>query len=188
MPAFCLAKFTTFCENSLLLGLSFASGAASTCPEPRGAKASPQPASFFREMDQRCPRDNRPAPTTVAKSSASASLNRDPRDEPSTSSEKTQGQAPDKPKPLHFSPSDKKSRREMKEQRRQEEERGRNSGTPTIRVNTTCTSGGSRNGRAHSTSNACKDLNHITIQINVPNPGRTAKTQAQKPGLESLFE
>ena len=32
------------------------------------AKASLQPPSILREMDQRCPQDNRPAHITVAKS------------------------------------------------------------------------------------------------------------------------
>ncbi len=59
------------------------------------AKASLQPQSILREMDQRCPRDNRPALTAVAKSQAST---RDPRDEPI---EKPQVQAP---KPANFSP------------------------------------------------------------------------------------
>ena len=56
------------------------------------AKASLQPPSIIREMDQRCPRGNHPAHTTVAKSPAQASLTRDPRDEPSASSEKTKAQ------------------------------------------------------------------------------------------------
>lgn len=41
------------------------------------AKASLQPPSSIREMDQRCPRGNRLAHTTVAKSST-----RDPQEEP----------------------------------------------------------------------------------------------------------
>lgn len=44
------------------------------------AKASLQPPSMLRELDHRCPRGNRPAHTTVAKSQAPAT--NDPRDEP----------------------------------------------------------------------------------------------------------
>ena len=44
------------------------------------AKASLQPQSILREMDQRCPHGNRPAHATVAKPHTST---RDPRDEPS---------------------------------------------------------------------------------------------------------
>ena len=45
-----------------------------------------QPPSYLREMDQRCPRDNRLAHNTVAK--FQASLTWDPWDEPSAHSEK----------------------------------------------------------------------------------------------------
>ena len=45
------------------------------------AKASLQPSSYVRDMDQRCPRGNRPAHTTASNSQVSAT--RDPRDEPS---------------------------------------------------------------------------------------------------------
>ena len=44
------------------------------------AKASLQPQSILRKMDQRCPHGNRPAHATVAKPQTST---RDPRDEPS---------------------------------------------------------------------------------------------------------
>ena len=118
------------------------------------AKASLQPPSFLREMDQRCPRGNRPAHITMAKSQASATW--DPRDDPS---EKTQTQASstwdpwDEPsekaqyKPTHSSRSEngetsgRKARKEKKKHRRQKQ--ARKDPTP-------------------ATSRARKDLSHIT--------------------------
>ena len=78
------------------------------------AKAGLQPSFILREMDQRCPRGNRPAHTTVAKSQASASSARDPQTEPSTE----KALAPDKPphflRSEHGETSDKKAWKEKK--------------------------------------------------------------------------
>ena len=49
------------------------------------------PPSFLREMDQRCPRGNRPTYTTVAKFQASP---RNPRDKPFVFSEQAQYKSP----------------------------------------------------------------------------------------------
>ena len=51
---------------------------------------------------------------------------------------------------------DKKSQRERKDQRHQDQELGRNSGTPATGVNATSTSGGARNGGAR------QDLSQLT--------------------------
>lgn len=51
------------------------------------AKASLQPPSFIREMDQRCTRGSRPAHTTVARSQPTS--NWDPRDKPVASVQNT---------------------------------------------------------------------------------------------------
>ena len=105
------------------------------------AKASLQPSSFIRDMDQCCPRGNRPAHAIVTKSHASSA--RDPRDEPS---EKAQYKPPHSSRP-HFlrskngETSDRKARKEKKKHRRQEQ--ARKDSTP-------------------ATGGACKDLSHIT--------------------------
>ena len=86
------------------------------------AKTSLQPPLILREMDQRCPRGNRPAHSTVAKSQASST--RDPRDDPVE-----KPPPPSAPKPSNSSPagssetSDKKARREKKKHRRLDQQR-----------------------------------------------------------------
>ena len=65
------------------------------------AKASLQPPSFIREMDQRCRRGNRPAHTTVAKSQASSTL--DPQEEPSENAQ-TQDKPPNSSSHIPRSP------------------------------------------------------------------------------------
>ena len=86
------------------------------------AKASLQPPSILREIDQRCLRGNRPAHSTGAKSQASST--QDPRDDPVE-----KPLPPSAPKPSNSSPagssetSDKKARREKKKHRRLDQQR-----------------------------------------------------------------
>ena len=106
-------------------------------------------------MDQNCPQDNRLIQLTVAWSLHRAKPTEDPQGKPS---DRKLTEAPYEPRtsyPLQFcSPRsekpDKKSRREKKEQYRQEQRQGQNSKTPVSRSNTVG-NGGDR-----------KDLSHIT--------------------------
>lgn len=121
----------------------------------------------------------------MAKSRATGTW--DPRDEPFASVENTQ--APDEPKPSRSSPSlrinflrfqntetsDKKSRRERKQQRRQDEGRGRNSGTPAARVNTPRTPkarNGARKGLSQMTCYNCRKKGRYAK--NCPEPQKEA--------------
>ena len=86
------------------------------------AKTSLQPPLILREMDQRCPRGNRLAHSTVAKSQASST--RDPCDDPIE-----KPPPPSAPKSSNSSPaesseiSDKKAWREKKKHRRLDQQR-----------------------------------------------------------------
>ena len=105
-----------------------------------------QPPFFLREMDQRCPRVNRPAYTTVAKFQAST---QDPRDESSASSTWHPQDKPPRSSHPHSSrsesgeTSEKGFWREKKKQRCLKHERA-NVNAPNV------------------ASTARKDLNHIT--------------------------
>ena len=102
------------------------------------AKASLQPPSILREMDQCCPHSNRPAHSTVAKSQASST--RDPRDNPVKKLP-----PPLAPKPFNSSPagssetSDKKTQREKKKHlgldQQQDQGRKNTSSTPATGAN-----------------------------------------------------
>ena len=103
------------------------------------AKASLQPPSILREMDQRCPRGNRLAYTTVAKFQAST---RDPRNESSASSAwHPQDESPCSSHPHSLrsesgETSEKGFRKEKKKQRRLDHERARKDSTPAAGVYT----------------------------------------------------
>ena len=102
------------------------------------AKASLQPPSILREMDQRCPRGNQPVHFTMAK--LQASFTQDPYDDPVE-----KPPPPSATKPFNSSPagsgeiSDKKARKEKKKHRRldQQRDQGRKdtSSTPTTGAN-----------------------------------------------------
>lgn len=78
------------------------------------AKAGLQHSFIFQEMDQHCPRGNRPAHTTVAKSQASVSSVRDPQTEPSTEKALAPDKSPHSSRFEHDKTSDKKAQKEMK--------------------------------------------------------------------------
>ena len=99
------------------------------------AKASLQPQSILREMDQRCPHGNRPAHATVAKPQTST---RDPRDEPSEKPKTSGPKQPNSSRPENSEIADKKARREKKRQRRLDQARDRkgSESTPATGANT----------------------------------------------------
>ena len=115
------------------------------------AKAGLQPSFILRKMDQLCPRGNRPAHTTVAKSQASASSAQDPRTEPSTG----KALVPDKPPPSsraeHGEISDKKAqKKKKKKQRWRDTEQAGKDSTPATDINASSIAAG-------RTSSHCKD-------------------------------
>ena len=130
------------------------------------AKASLQPPSILREMDQRCPRGNRPAHSTVAKSQASST--RDPRDDPVE-----KPPPPSAPKPSNSSPagssetSDKKAWREKKKHRRldQQWDQGRKdtSFTPATGANS-----GTRKDMSQITCFNCNKKGHYSRNCSEP--------------------
>ena len=80
------------------------------------AKASLQPPSILCEMDQRCPRGNRPTHSTLAKSQASST--RDSRDDPVKKPPPSSAPKPSNSLPAGSNEtSDKKARREKKKYR-----------------------------------------------------------------------
>ena len=94
-------------------------------------------------MDQRCPRVNRPAHTTVAKSQASASSARDPRTEPSTKKALALDKPPYSSRSEHGETSDKKARKEKKKkQRRKDAEQAGKDSTLATGVNASSTTAG----------------------------------------------
>ena len=119
-----------------------------------GAKASLQSQSILREMDQRCPRGNRPAYSTMARSQATSTQDLRGRDG-----------SVEKPEPAPMSPnslpagsseiSNKKSWKEKKKQQRLDQlrEQARKDSTPGTDVNTP---------RMPSGARTLKDLSHIT--------------------------
>lgn len=119
------------------------------------AKASLQPSSILREIDLRCLRGNRPAHTTVAESQASTT--RDPRDESSAPSEKTQDK-PSLSSHLHSSRSENvdetSDKKEKKKQRRLDCKRARKDSTTATGVNAS--------NVANTFSRARKDLSQVT--------------------------
>ena len=86
------------------------------------AKASLQPLSILCEMDQRCPRGNRPAHSTVAKSQASSTRN--PRDDSVKKPSPPLAPIPSNSLPVRSSEtSDKKAWREKKKHQHLDQQR-----------------------------------------------------------------
>ena len=142
------------------------------------AKADRQPQCLMRDMDNRCPRGHRPAktdePTIRASKSKDTTRDSDSEEEPRPSQSVYQSS--------HFSSqlrfsrsekadtSDKRSRKEKKEQYRRDQAWSRNSNTPVTNVNAT------------GAGKVRKNLDHITCfncnekVINVPSPKPMPKT------------
>ena len=101
------------------------------------------PSSFFREMDQRCPRSNRPTYINVAKFQASPT--RDSGDKPPRFSH------PHSLRSESGKTSEKSFRKEKKKQRRLDHEQAWKGFTPAIGIHA-----------PNVTSTARKDLSHLT--------------------------
>lgn len=102
------------------------------------AKAGRQPTSFVREIDQRCPWDNRPAHTTAAKAPTQGSSSmRDPRvEEPKSKPQEPKSSPSSHPlRSKNVEASEKKARKDKKKWRHQK------GSTPTTGFNTTEASG-----------------------------------------------
>ena len=132
------------------------------------AKASLQPSSFVRDMDQRCPQGSRPAHATVAKLQASW----DPRND---SSEK----APAQHKPPHSShpyssrsengeTSEKNARKEKKKRHRREQARRGSISTSANGVNTTNVNGRARRELSQITFYNCREKGHYARNCSEP--------------------
>ena len=137
-------------------------------------KASLRPRTTTREMDQRCPQGNRPAHTTVAKSSASATW--DPQDEPSE-------KVPTQYNPPHFSHPhssrsencpDRKARKEKKKKHRREQAQRGSIFTSATNVNVASTNGGARRELNQVTCYSCLKKGHYTDKCTEPNKDRDA--------------
>ena len=124
------------------------------------AKAGLQPSFILREIDQRCPRGNRLAHTTAAKSQASASSARDPRTKPSTKKALAPDKPPDSSRTEHGETSDKKVRKKKKKKQRHKnvEQAGKDS-TPATGVNASSIAVGKTSHRKDPSLITCYNCN-----------------------------
>ena len=130
------------------------------------AKAILQPPSILRKMDQRCPRGNRPAYSTVAKSQAPST--RASRDDPVEKLPPPSALKPSNSLPAGSSEtSDKKARREKKKHRRldQQRDQGRKdtSSTPATGANS-----GTRKDMSQITYFNCNKKGHYSRNYSEP--------------------
>lgn len=160
------------------------------------AKASLQPPSTLREMDQRSPYGNRPTHTSAGKSQFL--LPRDPcngsfevkvtttqepcnwpsdevptYDQPShspqsQSSHRYSSHLPSRSENISVETSDKKSRRKKKARYRKKQGHGRNSGTPVTGIETTSMSGGVSKDLSHITCFNCNEKGHYSYKCPEP--------------------
>ena len=100
------------------------------------AKVSLLPSPFVRDMDQHCPRGNRPA--TMSKPQASSTW--DPRDEPSSEKALASNKPPHSLRSENGNTSDKKTRKEKKKKQRcRDAEQAGKDPTPATGVNASST-------------------------------------------------
>ena len=142
------------------------------------AKVSLQPTSIIREMDQRCPRGNRP----LAVSKSQASSTRDSREEPSDKAQSQDLNSSHSSQP-HSSQSenigetsDKKARKEKKKQRRLEDERARKDSTLATGINASnVPNGGTRKDLSYITCFNCDKKGHYVTKC--PEPRKDASSE-----------
>ena len=160
------------------------------------AKASLQPPSTLREMDQRCPQGNRPTHTSAGKSQVllprdhgnvsfevKVTTTQEPCNSPSDevptydqpshspqlhSSHRYSSHLPSRSENISVETSDKKSRRKKKELYRQKQGHGRNSETPVTGIETTSRSGRVRKDLSHITCFNCNEKGHYSYKCPEP--------------------